>query len=130
MKQKDCLEITTQLWNKWLEIDSEKKHPDDNNDFRFHIHALQNLLFANIYKNNMPLDEILDLGNKDKSMLTGINKIIDEYEKKILDIGIPSSLLNTSIDSYNDINNLFIDKLIRLVKRRNEIGSLFKINYK
>ena len=61
MTQKKCLEITSDLWNKWLEINDVEKHPDDNNDFRFHIHALQNILFANMYKN----DTVLAPTNKD-----------------------------------------------------------------
>lgn len=49
-KQKECLEISTQLWNKFLEIEVTEKHPDDNNDFRFHLHAIQNILFTQLYK--------------------------------------------------------------------------------
>lgn len=49
-KQKEILEMTEGVWNKFLEIPEDEKHSDDTNDFRFHIHALQNILFAQEYK--------------------------------------------------------------------------------
>lgn len=49
-KQKQVLNITAELWNKYLEIPKEDKHQDDDNDFRHHLHALQNILFTQLYK--------------------------------------------------------------------------------
>lgn len=55
-KQDETLKITADLWNKYLEIPTEEKHPDDNNDVRFHIHAIQNILFTQKYK-KLNIDE-------------------------------------------------------------------------
>jgi len=52
--QDDVLKISADLWNKYLEIPKEEKHPDDTNDIRFHIHAIQNILFTQLYKKNNP----------------------------------------------------------------------------
>jgi len=49
-KQDETLEKTAELWNSFLDIPINEKHPDDVNDFRFHIHALQNILFTQKYK--------------------------------------------------------------------------------
>jgi len=43
-KESVVLANTVTLWNSFLECDS--LHPDDVNDFRFHIHALQNLILS------------------------------------------------------------------------------------
>ena len=57
-KQDETLKITADLWNKYLEIPAEGKHPDDNNDVRFHIHAIQNILFTQKYK-KLNIDETI-----------------------------------------------------------------------
>lgn len=46
--QDKCLELTVELWNEFQTI--ENKHPDDNNEFRLHIHAIQNILYTHKYK--------------------------------------------------------------------------------
>lgn len=38
------LDITAVLWNEYLKI--PQAHPDDLHDVRFHIHAIQNIIFA------------------------------------------------------------------------------------
>lgn len=49
MKPEDkILDALCEVWNEFQNV--ENKHPDDNNEFRFHIHALQNLLYAHKYK--------------------------------------------------------------------------------
>lgn len=53
MKPEDkTLTLITDAWNQYQAVDN--KHPDDLNDFRFHIHALQNLLYASKYKQEVP----------------------------------------------------------------------------
>jgi len=49
-KQDETLKISADLWNSFLEIPKEEIHQDDTNDFRFHIHALQNILYTQKYK--------------------------------------------------------------------------------
>lgn len=50
-KQQKALNLSAALWNSYLEISQDEKHPDDNNDVRFHIHAIQNILYTQMYKN-------------------------------------------------------------------------------
>jgi len=57
-KRDKILEITAQLWNEFLTIPNNEKHPDDTNDFRFHIHAIQNIIFTQKYKNQQATFEI------------------------------------------------------------------------
>lgn len=38
------LELTKETWNAFLELPDQ--HEDDNDDFRFHIHAIQNIILA------------------------------------------------------------------------------------
>lgn len=53
------LEKSAELWNEYLKINDLDKHPDDNNDVRFHIHAIQNILYTQLYKkNNQVVKEI------------------------------------------------------------------------
>jgi hypothetical protein len=53
MKPEDkTLGCLADAWNQFQAV--ENKHPDDLNDFRFHIHALQNLLYAHKYKQEVP----------------------------------------------------------------------------
>jgi hypothetical protein len=49
-KQDKTLKISADLWNSFLEITKEEIHPDDTNDFRFHLHAIQNILYTQKYK--------------------------------------------------------------------------------
>lgn len=44
---KVAISLAKDLWNKCLEL--EYTNEDDINDIRFHIHAIQNLLYSNIY---------------------------------------------------------------------------------
>lgn len=48
--QDKTLKISADLWNEFLNIPENEKHPDDTNDFRHHLHALQNILYAQKYK--------------------------------------------------------------------------------
>lgn len=43
-KEKEVLRLSGELWNQFIELPTI--HPDDNNDVRFHIHAIQNIVFA------------------------------------------------------------------------------------
>lgn len=47
--QKECLDKSAELWNLFIKIDKSELHPDDTDDFRFHIHALQNILYTQLY---------------------------------------------------------------------------------
>lgn len=44
--EKAILELTADVWNGF--VDLEIQHPDDLNEVRFHIHALQNILLARV----------------------------------------------------------------------------------
>lgn len=48
--QQECLKSTADLWNKILKMPSGDFHPDDLNDIRFHIHAIQSILYTQLYK--------------------------------------------------------------------------------
>lgn len=53
MKPEDkTIQHLVDAWNQYQAVDN--KHPDDLNDFRFHIHALQNLLYVHKYKMEVP----------------------------------------------------------------------------
>lgn len=43
-QEKVVMEKTGQVWNEFLKLPFH--HPDDNNDFRFHLHALQNMILG------------------------------------------------------------------------------------
>lgn len=43
-QEKKVLELTKDVWNTFLEL--PEQHEDDEHDFRFHIHALQNIVLA------------------------------------------------------------------------------------
>jgi len=38
------LALTKEAWNEFIQLSVQ--HQDDHNDFRFHIHALQNMILA------------------------------------------------------------------------------------
>lgn len=48
--QDKTLKISADLWNSFLEIPKDEIHPDDTNDIKFHIHAIQNILYTQKYK--------------------------------------------------------------------------------
>lgn len=48
--QDKVLKISADLWNEFLKIPDNERHPDDTNDFRHHLHALQNILYTQKYK--------------------------------------------------------------------------------
>ncbi|MCY4781700.1 hypothetical protein ORI89_18765 [Sphingobacterium sp. UT-1RO-CII-1] len=49
-KQEICLDITADLWNSMQTIlIDDGLHPDDMNDLRHHIHAIQNILYTQLY---------------------------------------------------------------------------------
>lgn len=43
-QENKVLDLSAQLWNEFVKL--PVMHADDNNDFRFHIHALQNMIYA------------------------------------------------------------------------------------
>lgn len=43
-QEKKVLDASVELWNEFCEL--PKEHPDDENEFRFHVHAIQNMIFA------------------------------------------------------------------------------------
>ena len=57
-KQEAALEKTTELWNAFLDIAKTEMHPDDTNDFRHHLHALQNILYTQMYKKENSKDNL------------------------------------------------------------------------
>jgi phage baseplate assembly protein W len=44
--EREAMNLTAQLWNKLNELPAE--HPDDINDLRFHIHAIQNIIYTRV----------------------------------------------------------------------------------
>jgi hypothetical protein len=44
--EQEVIDITADLWNKVSEL--PPAHPDDINDLRFHINAIQNILYARV----------------------------------------------------------------------------------
>lgn len=51
MDQQDkTLQASAELWNEFMKINSNEMHPDDVNDFRHHLHALQNIIYTQKYK--------------------------------------------------------------------------------
>lgn len=53
MKPQDkCLDLCVELINEFHNI--ENKHPSDLGDVIFHIHAIQNILYAHKYKVEVP----------------------------------------------------------------------------
>lgn len=47
--QKEVMKLSGELWNAILKLPKAELHPDDLNDLRFHIHAIQNILYAQAY---------------------------------------------------------------------------------
>lgn len=48
--QENCLKLTGDLWNELQSILAiDDVHPDDMNDLRHHIHAIQNILYTQLY---------------------------------------------------------------------------------
>jgi hypothetical protein len=42
--EKRVLDLSGDLWNRFLQLPVQ--HPDDQNEFRHHLHALQNIILA------------------------------------------------------------------------------------
>ena len=43
-QENKVLDISADLWNEFVKL--PMLHKDDNNEFRFHIHAIQNMIMA------------------------------------------------------------------------------------
>jgi len=50
------LEKSADFWNVFMDIPESFKHQDDNNKFRFHLHALQNIIHSIAYQNGIIKD--------------------------------------------------------------------------
>ncbi|CAH56644.1 DNA ligase [Flavobacterium phage 11b] len=72
-KQEIALEKSAELWNSFMDIPLTEMHPDDTNDFRNHLHALQNILYTQLYKNKKPI--VFTITGKDLAGV--INNTID-----------------------------------------------------
>lgn len=48
--QDKVLDKSRELWNEFMSIPENELHPDDTNDFIFHLHALQNIMYTQKYK--------------------------------------------------------------------------------
>lgn len=48
-KQEISLNISADLWNSIVDIPKDEMHPDDESDLRHHIHAIQNILYAQLF---------------------------------------------------------------------------------
>lgn len=49
--QEEVLKLTAEVWNKVIDIPNSEMHPDDINDIRYHIHAIQNIIYSQLYIN-------------------------------------------------------------------------------
>lgn len=82
--QDEVLNISAELWNKFLEIPKEQMHQDDANDVRFHIHAIQNIIFTQLYKlkekQNMEKQKVFIVQHIRKMMLMGCFKTKQDAE--------------------------------------------------
>lgn len=47
--QDKVLDKSGELWDEFMKIPQSQMHPDDTNDFRHHLHALQNIMYAQKY---------------------------------------------------------------------------------
>jgi hypothetical protein len=46
-----ALLITSDLWNVWQDIEKEERlNADDNTDFRYHLHRLQDMIMSRDHK--------------------------------------------------------------------------------
>lgn len=50
--EKDAIKASADLWNLCMKL--EKYHPDDINDIRFHINAIQNIIMSREAVRNNP----------------------------------------------------------------------------
>jgi len=57
LPENKCIDITVDLWNTFIQI--QGLHPDDKPDFRHHLHAIQNILYAHKYKTEVPNNRML-----------------------------------------------------------------------
>lgn len=48
-KHQAVLKKSSELFNALSEIPKEDFHPDDQNDLRFHIHAIQNIIYTQAF---------------------------------------------------------------------------------
>lgn len=67
-QEKIVMDHTVRLWNDFLKLPAG--HPDDQQDVRFHIHAIQNILYARSHV---------------RSLFTGDHKRYIETTDKIFD---------------------------------------------
>lgn len=58
--QEKVLDKLVEAWDSFIDLPIEEKHPDDTNDFRFHIHALQDRMYRQMYQ----VKEKEELNNK------------------------------------------------------------------
>lgn len=52
-EQKEVLSKLGEAWNLYLKIPKDKKHAFDDNDFLHAIHAAQNIMYTQLYVNNV-----------------------------------------------------------------------------
>ncbi len=50
--EKRAIEASAELWNAFVKL--EKYHPDDIQDVKFHIHAIQNIIMSRVAVRNNP----------------------------------------------------------------------------
>lgn len=48
-RQDKVLDKSRELWDEFMSIPEKQMHPDDVNDFRHHLHALQNIMYDQKY---------------------------------------------------------------------------------
>ena len=84
MKKQDiALKKSAELWNAFIDIPLTEMHSDDTNDFRHHLHALQNILYTQLYKNQERAFKVTfnpaDLVNGTGSCTAAINNTIKTF---------------------------------------------------
>jgi hypothetical protein len=48
-QQHNALDKSRELWDEVMKIPQSEMHPDDIHDIRQHLHAIQNILYAQLY---------------------------------------------------------------------------------
>lgn len=70
--QDKVLDKSRELWDEFMKIPQSQMHPDDTNDFRHHLHALQNIMYAQKYlKEKQVVFEI-----KGDNLIGAVNNLI------------------------------------------------------
>ncbi len=57
-KLKAMLDASVNLWNNFIDIPKDMKHPQDEIELNRDVHDIQNRIFTTAYKNEISIDEL------------------------------------------------------------------------